>query len=185
MLFSTGSKEIQQLRWNSSLGRIFGAVFIEPLVVGNAGPFGQAQGADPACRRTRGRRNTQSRMTVDDAAPDHAECHEHHLHRVRDHIPAARSASKRSTPTVGTMPELSPRGSRCRSRGLRPFAKTARRSDHRTSPCRDRGFGRKKPPRILSVSTARRSASSRSRVRLTGIENIATFEQPVRAYCLQ
>src|ERR1051326_2936277 len=30
MLLSTGSKEIQQLRWNSSLGRVFGADSLKP-----------------------------------------------------------------------------------------------------------------------------------------------------------
>src|SRR5271167_2228638 len=30
MLFSTGSNEIQQFRWKSSLGRIFGAVSLKP-----------------------------------------------------------------------------------------------------------------------------------------------------------
>src|SRR5438093_2550215 len=41
---------------------------------------------DPAAARLE-KRDAQSRMTVDDTAPDHAQRDQHHLHRVRDHVP--------------------------------------------------------------------------------------------------
>src|SRR5712691_6484987 len=40
---------------------------------------------DPAAARLE-ERDAQSRMTVDDTAPDHAQRDQHHLHRVRDHV---------------------------------------------------------------------------------------------------
>src|SRR6267143_1333887 len=40
---------------------------------------------DPATARLE-KRDAQSRMTVDDPAPDHAQRDQHHLHRVRDHV---------------------------------------------------------------------------------------------------
>jgi hypothetical protein len=40
---------------------------------------------DPAAARLE-KRDAQSRMTVDDPAPDHAQRDQHHLHRVRDHV---------------------------------------------------------------------------------------------------
>ena len=40
---------------------------------------------DPAAARFE-ERDAQSRMTVDDTAPDHAHRRQHHLHRVRDHV---------------------------------------------------------------------------------------------------
>src|SRR3989449_5840077 len=40
---------------------------------------------DPAAARLE-KRDAQSRMTVDDTAPDDTQRHEHHLHRVRDHV---------------------------------------------------------------------------------------------------
>src|SRR2546425_1096254 len=40
---------------------------------------------DPAAARLE-KRDAQSRMTVDDTAPDHAQRDQHHLHRVRDHV---------------------------------------------------------------------------------------------------
>src|SRR5438105_7971265 len=40
---------------------------------------------DPAAARLE-KRDAQSRMTVDDPAPDHAQRDEHHLHGVRDHV---------------------------------------------------------------------------------------------------
>src|SRR6266850_2366068 len=40
---------------------------------------------DPAAARFE-KRDAQSRMTVNDTAPDHAQGDQHHLHRVRDHV---------------------------------------------------------------------------------------------------
>src|SRR5436309_4509352 len=40
---------------------------------------------DPAAARLE-KRDAQARMTVDDPAPDDTQRHEHHLHRVRDHV---------------------------------------------------------------------------------------------------
>src|SRR3989442_11033383 len=40
---------------------------------------------DPAAARLE-KRDAQSRMTVDDTAPDHAQRDQHHLYRVRDHV---------------------------------------------------------------------------------------------------
>src|SRR6266436_3311026 len=50
---------------------------------------------DPAAARLE-KRDAQSRMTVDDTAPDDTQRHEHHLHRVRDHV-ARRAVDRKST----------------------------------------------------------------------------------------
>src|SRR3954469_15046844 len=97
MLLSTGSKEIQQLRWNSSLGRIFGAVSLNPL----SSKCRSMRSSHGAIQPPPDSRNTQPRMTVDDTAPDCAECYEHHLHCMGDHMAGRSVAFETTEPRSG------------------------------------------------------------------------------------
>ena len=70
MLPSTGSNEIQQLRWKSSLGRVVEAGIVEALVV-EMPVHAVEPGCHPAAARSE-EADAQLRMALDDAAPDHA-----------------------------------------------------------------------------------------------------------------
>src|SRR5207247_9671937 len=68
MLLSTGSNEIQQLRWNSSLGLVFGADSLKPL----SSKCRAMRSSHGAIQPPPDSRNaTRKRVTIDDTTPDH------------------------------------------------------------------------------------------------------------------
>src|SRR5947207_3429090 len=80
MLFSTGSNEIQQLRWKSSLGRILGAVSLKPWS-SKCRSIRSSHGAIQPPPDSKG--DADFRMALADTSPDHTHAGQHHLHRVR------------------------------------------------------------------------------------------------------
>src|SRR5580704_934508 len=84
---------LEELAWPHLRGGV-----VEPLIVEMTVHAVEPR-RDPAAARLE-ERDAQSRMTIDDSAPDHAHGHQHHLHRVRDHM-AGRAVSLETVDTHG------------------------------------------------------------------------------------